>query len=238
MVFTDACHAGKLAGSTIGGAVATAENLARQFANEVKILSCQPNEFSVEGVQWGGGRGVFSWHLLDGLTGLADRNTDGAVNLMEIGRYLEDQVPAETAPLSQIPMIIGDRQALLARVNAPALAALQTEKASQKMGLTTTDPRGFEDIFLSDVDSLTRQLYAEFKLALQNGELLDAAPGHRSADDLYRQLPQNPALDFLEQSFERYCPRLEPVLEEPLFRKLRKMRRFEELVAQYFPDKK
>ena len=25
-----------------------------QYANEVKILSCQPNEFSLEGEQWGG----------------------------------------------------------------------------------------------------------------------------------------------------------------------------------------
>ncbi|MBK7344167.1 MAG: caspase family protein [Saprospiraceae bacterium] len=45
-VITDACHAGKLSGSQIGGAQLTSANLTRQYANEVKILSCQPNEFS------------------------------------------------------------------------------------------------------------------------------------------------------------------------------------------------
>ncbi|MBK6996751.1 MAG: caspase family protein [Lewinellaceae bacterium] len=41
-VITDACHAGKLAGSQIGGSQLTAASLAKQFSNEVKILSCQP----------------------------------------------------------------------------------------------------------------------------------------------------------------------------------------------------
>ena len=42
ILITDACRAGKLSGSGIGGAQATAANLAKQYANELKILSCQP----------------------------------------------------------------------------------------------------------------------------------------------------------------------------------------------------
>ena len=74
IVITDACRAGKLAGSEIGGPQITAGNLATQVANEIKILSCQADEFSQEGPQWGGGRGVFSYHLIEGLVGLADKN--------------------------------------------------------------------------------------------------------------------------------------------------------------------
>lgn len=95
MVFTDACHAGKLAGSGIGGTSATASALQKQFANEVKIMSCQPNELALEGEEWGGGRGVFSYHLVDALTGLADKNNDGTVSLLETERSLQDIVPAE-----------------------------------------------------------------------------------------------------------------------------------------------
>ncbi|MCB0535212.1 MAG: caspase family protein, partial [Saprospiraceae bacterium] len=58
LVITDACRSGKLSGSGIDGPHATAVNLAQQFANETKILSCQPDEFSIEGEQWGGGRGA------------------------------------------------------------------------------------------------------------------------------------------------------------------------------------
>ena len=39
IVITDACRSGKLAGSTVNGSQATASNLAKQFANEIKILS-------------------------------------------------------------------------------------------------------------------------------------------------------------------------------------------------------
>jgi len=92
ILITDACRAGKLAGSEIGGAQATTASLKEQYANELKILSCQPTEFSLEGEQWGGGRGAFSYHLIEGLNGLADKNGDLQVNLYEIGRYLEDKL--------------------------------------------------------------------------------------------------------------------------------------------------
>jgi protein O-mannosyl-transferase len=121
-VITDACHAGKLAGSQIGGAQLTAANLARQFANEVKILSCQPGELSLEGEQWGGGRGVFSYHLVEGLFGLADRNGDGIVSVGEMDRYLEDNVTTEAAPQSQVPMLLGNKTERLATVDGAVLA--------------------------------------------------------------------------------------------------------------------
>ena len=109
-----------LAGSQIGGAQLTSANLAKQYANELKILSCQPNEFSLEGEQWGGGRGCFSYHLVDGLFGMADRNADGTVSVGEIDRYLEDNVTAEAAPQSQVPMLLGNKTERLATVSAAA----------------------------------------------------------------------------------------------------------------------
>ena len=67
VVITDACRSGKLAGSSVGGTQVTGSNLARQYANEIKILSCQPEEYSIEGEQWGGGRGAFSYNLVNAL---------------------------------------------------------------------------------------------------------------------------------------------------------------------------
>jgi uncharacterized caspase-like protein len=177
VVVTDACHAGKLAGSSVGGAQLTGSNLAKQFANETKILSCQPNEFSLEGAQWGGGRGVFSYHLIDGLTGLADRDSNATVNLFEIGRYLEDKVSGEAAPHAQLPMTVGDRQAALALVNAPTLIALRTAREVQLATLSPTGSKNLEDEVLARADSLTRAQYYRFKEALASGELLEAAPG-------------------------------------------------------------
>ena len=116
LLITDACRSGKLAGNAIGGSQLTSQNLATQYANEVKILSCQPDEYSIEGEQWGGGRGAFSYHLIDGLYGMADIDSDLNINLKEIDRYLEDHVSMEVAPESQNPMTIGSKTEKLTEV--------------------------------------------------------------------------------------------------------------------------
>ena len=128
VMVSDACRAGKLAGSNVNGTQATSAVLAQQFANEIKILSCQPEEFSLEGEQWGGGRGCFSYHLLDGLYGLADNNEDQQVNLLELGRYVQEKVMTETAPHSQTPMTAGKKTATLSQVDKDYLEKILAGK--------------------------------------------------------------------------------------------------------------
>jgi hypothetical protein len=193
VVVADACRAGKLAGSAVGGTQATTAVLAQQFANEVKILSCQPEEYSLEGEQWGGGRGAFSFHLVDALYGMADANTDGTVNLLELGRYLEDRVPAETAPHSQIPFTVGGKATPVARVDAAQLAAWKKQKTGEQFA--KVDSKGLEELTLADADSSVQVLYRAFTAALKRGDLLEARDGvSPSADTLYRQLIREPAL--------------------------------------------
>ncbi len=191
LVVTDACRAGKLAGSEIGGAQATAANLAKQYANEVKIMSCQPDEFSLEGQQWGGGRGVFSYYFLNGIIGIADRNADGVVSLLEIERYLNDQVPAATAPHSQIPMTVGSKSAAVGLVDAAALAALQQNDQTGDLsgGLLASNDKGMESALAKDPSAMA--LYGEFKKALKEGRLL--TPETSCAWKLFNQLKDKPA---------------------------------------------
>ncbi len=190
VLVTDACHAGKLAGAGIGGTQATAAALSKQIANEVKIMSCQPNEFSLEGEQWGGG--AFSANLLDGLTGLSDRNNDGVVNLFEITRYLQDNVPAQTAPLPQMPMSVGDLQTTLNAVDAAALAGLKTKKSGAVAWISAIGSKGLEDDILAKTDSLTRQRYFDFKKQIAAHVFFE--PRYDCADDLFRELIRLPQL--------------------------------------------
>lgn len=210
VVITDACRAGKLAGSSIGGAQATSANLSKQFANEIKILSCQPNEFSIEGEQWGGGRGAFSFHLIDGLYGLADNNQDHMVNLLEIERYLEDHVTTEVAPQSQVPMVIGNKNEKLAAVFPDLLLAVQKDRNAQMPTIASTDSRGLEDQVLASVDSATRSRYVAFQRAVHekaffepagSGDMPLSSGGY--ADALYNQLVQQPELQPLFAAMRR-----------------------------------
>lgn len=201
VVITDACHAGKLSGSDINGAQLTGQNLARQFANEVKILSCQPDEYSIEGEQWGGGRGAFSYHLVDALYGLADGNNDLSVNLKEVGRYLEDHVTAEVAPVSQNPKVIGSPTERLAAVDAKLLADLRSGKTSQMQMLAPVDMRGMEDEVLAGVDTTVRELYRLFNKALQDKVFLE--PVDACADAYYERLISEPKLARLHSTMRR-----------------------------------
>lgn len=210
LMITDACHSGKLAGSSIGGAEATSSVLSRQFANEVKIMSCQPNEFSMEGIQWGGGRGVFSYHLIDGLKGLADRDGDFQVKLLEVERYLEDKVSAEAAPNSQIPMSVGNKSQVIAWVDEAQLVSLKEEKQAEIPMMALVDSRGIEGDILEKLDSPTVRLYRLFKQAVQDGVLMSgdivsgmAGSEERSANDYYRELIEKPELTPLLLSMRR-----------------------------------
>ncbi|MEO6190583.1 MAG: caspase family protein [Saprospiraceae bacterium] len=188
IVYTDACHSGKLAGSEIGGSQATASNLAKQFANEVKLMSCQPDELSLEGIQWGGGRGVFSYFLVNGLTGLADLNKDGIVTLFEIERFLGDKVTEAISPKSQIPMAIGTKSSLISIVDQASLLALQ--KNDNPIKITSTNIDIPVTITQTTKDTILLEKYELFKNALKEKHLL--TPTENAAWTIYQELKEKP----------------------------------------------
>ena len=200
LVITDACRSGKLAGSKVNGAQITGANLAKQYANEIKILSCQPDEYSIEGKQWGGGRGAFSYHLVDGLYGMADQNEDLAINLKEIRNYLEENVTEEVNPQSQTPMTVGNGKERLAYVSEDLLAQVRESKKGAVQQFTATESRGIEDEVLASVDTSIQNLYHAFQQALKDKIFL--APENACADAYYTQLVAEPKLKPLHAALD------------------------------------
>ncbi len=187
IMIADACRAGKLAGNAIGGSNATAANLAKQYANEVKIMSCQPDEFSLEGKSWGNGRGVFSYYFLAGLKGLADKNNDMIVTLGEIERYLDDKVPSAVAPHSQIPMTAGNKNTPIATVDAEVLKKMKA--INLEAGMAATELKGVSD-FMITLDTTLQQKLMAFEKALSSGQL--TSPLGTCAWDLLPSILENP----------------------------------------------
>ncbi len=208
VLITDACHSGNLAGKAINGTQATATALMNQFANEVKIMSCQPDELSLEGTQWGGGRGLFSYHLLDGLTGLADKDENAQVNLREIERYLEDNVSREAAPSSQIPMTFGNKNTRISFVDDEALAKLKETKMGDSEMIASVDRKSANLELILEQDSSLLELYAEFSSAIEEEYFLpeDQSEGRlegKSASELYDILSQEEALEPVHNLMKR-----------------------------------
>ncbi len=207
VMVTDACRSGKLAGSAVNGAQITATRLSQQFANEIKVLSCQPDEFSLEGEQWGGGRGCFSFHLENALYGFADANGDGTVSLLELGRYLEDRVSAEAEPNSQYPMVLGMKKSVMATVDTGALAQKQLELAGREMEFTDLGSKGPEGLMLEKLDTHIQKIYNGFLAAIEAGQLMDTSG--RSANDYFEILLAEKSIGKLHGDMKRsFCAAL------------------------------
>ncbi len=169
----DACRSGYLAGGK-DGMEAAAEILKDNWQNETKILSCRPGELSIEGVQWGNGRGLFSYEMINGLSGLADGDEDGKVTLHELNLYLTQKVPEEARPLPQYPMVQGNMEMTLSNVNSNVRTLANNGDYSKKY--TALNVRGYEETFLKNLPDSTRNFYNSFNAYLdssnENGRLL------------------------------------------------------------------
>lgn len=179
----DACRSGQ---GNAGGSLSTAKALTGNVADEVRILSCQPEEISLEGEQWGGGRGLFSYHLVNALYGMADPPDfrDGKVTLNELNLYLSTRVPRDASPVSQFPGIFGPMQKTVGLVHEPALARIREEGA----GPTAMAPvahKGYEDRFLAALSDGQRELYGQFRTALDRRGL---GTGSNDAPALFERL--------------------------------------------------
>ena len=128
IIILDACRSGTLANN---GAQLTNEQLSKQVENEVRILSCKSDQKSLEGEQWGSGRGLFSYYLVNGLKGLADEQNDFVVTFEELKDYLQDNVKkaiaASDLSVRQNPVFVGDESFELSEVDEPTLVALNQE---------------------------------------------------------------------------------------------------------------
>lgn len=122
ITLTDACHSAGISGSS-APVVSTARrpsgqhrdlqlepagnaagnNLFNQYlvryageGRRAVLTASDVSETSLEGDLWGGGHGVFTYFVLEGLQGRADRNGDGIVTAGELFDYVRAEVSAAT----------------------------------------------------------------------------------------------------------------------------------------------
>ena len=196
----DACRSGNLAGSTNGSQI-TGANLAEKVANEILILSCQPDELSYEGEQWGGGRGAFSYHLINGLYGKADEDDDLKINLDEIATYLKNNVRREVAPNSQWPNVVGDPRENLAFVDSDFLALADVGN-NNPIQISENGSKGFEENFIETLDAEIKSKYDAFLNALEEQRFL--LPKEDCADFYFEELMKETKLEKLFSSLRRH----------------------------------
>ena len=94
ILLLDACHAGAVEGESRRAAVSLTDDLVRDLATDdygvIVMCSAMGREFSLESPQIQ--HGYFTLALVEGLSGKADYNHDGVVQLNELDLYVTDRV--------------------------------------------------------------------------------------------------------------------------------------------------
>jgi HEAT repeat protein len=117
IVIADACHAGGVGQSfdiarranraiRVNPISTGLQNLSKVGDGVCIISASDDKQFSQESKKWGGGHGVFTYFLLQGLAGEADYNKDNNVSLGELIPYLSQQVRRATRN-AQSPVVAG-----------------------------------------------------------------------------------------------------------------------------------
>lgn len=163
ILITDACRSGNLAGG-LSGSATTMSALDRNFRNTIKLLSCQPSQLSIEKLYPEGGHGVFTYNLIEGLSGLANTDDDSSISLREIGFYL-DKVRIETNE-KQEPKVDGDPNRKLVHFNlAMKMAVLAKKRAESEVAVNSrVINRGVEDSTWEQ-----NKYYQSFKQLMRQG---------------------------------------------------------------------
>jgi tetratricopeptide (TPR) repeat protein len=220
MLIIDACHAmgmnQELSGGAEGGKVT---NLALQsMTSPVKIYSCMANEYSLESEQWGGGRGLFSYMLMEALYGLADVDKNKEVSYKELQRYLEDKVPVYAAPNKQNPVVkLDDPIATVTKVNDSVLLAYTEKKANESMFLAKANIKGGLEDVLATLDSSQRAYYYACDSLLEQNEAAGAYDVFQkfaavdSTSDLSLQMRRNISVALQEKASAILLPLIESV---------------------------
>ncbi len=94
VLITDACHSGAI--TPEDDPAALNRNLLDLHSSLLSMTASRDREQSFESADWGGGHGIFTYYVVQGLHGAADTNGDGIVTADELTEYVHTNVRQAT----------------------------------------------------------------------------------------------------------------------------------------------
>jgi len=173
LLFVDVCKAGTIGTIHNNMVSANVQQLGDVEGDLFGLLASRPKEVSLEGPQFGGGHGVFSYFVIKGMEGAADQNKDGNVDANELIKYVSDQVQAATGD-KQHPREFGtyDNSMRLSDLRKPGIhiarwRVIFDSRSGEPRYLASTTAAGlFDDQASDQID--------RFNAALAAGRILPA----------------------------------------------------------------
>jgi len=188
----DACRTNELPGGQEGQSFLNSA-VSEAKAGEIIMLAAAAGEESLEDASIGNGHGLFTWYLVNGLTGVADSisTPDNQVTLEEIQKYVSKNVPAvaqQQFRRKQDPFFCCNDQSdkVISNVNTTYLQKwLQDQKKNKRgpgnsfEGVFNYRPRGNNNADTSLIES-----YNFFNRAISGKRI----SGNNSAEYYYQQM--------------------------------------------------
>jgi tetratricopeptide (TPR) repeat protein len=186
----DACRTDELPGGKDGLKIVQ-QSISEKSNGELIMLSASAGEVAIENNAYAHGHGLFTYYLIDGLSGAADNpdaggNNDGKVDISELDTWVKVQVRRDAQTkfhLNQNPKFIYNNTSEI----------LSTPDSSFKNEWAMQKQQGDDDLALNHAtrrnmqasDSEVTELYNRFMFAVKK-DSLDS--GENSAEALYGQL--------------------------------------------------
>lgn len=169
----DACHSGKLSGGT-KGRVHTMHAIQELLSPRTTLmLSCLEDQLSLEGSEWGGGHGIFSYFLEAGLMGLADIDRDNLISLVELENYVKINTYLESEK-KQTPVFSGMQNRIFNRVSDDQWTVINNQFANRYTPYSQINYKGELAMYAEEGDSASL-LYANFVGQMAHGQIISPA---------------------------------------------------------------
>ena len=155
--------------------------------NAVSILSAQPGKISVEDIAYGGGHGLFTWFLIDGLM-RGDPKGKSQLSLLDIEYYVAEKIRA--IDHDQQPMFSSRRSHMEPMFRIDTIVAKDWLKivSTPNFSLNDAKPRSITGE-ISRGDSALQKVYNEFSLALNENRLGRAANCYTEMERSFKGFP-------------------------------------------------
>jgi tetratricopeptide (TPR) repeat protein len=196
----DACRSNELPGGAEGQNFLNSA-ISEKRAGEIIMLATGAGQESLEDASIGSGHGLFTYYLVDGLSGSADTTGDKMVTLEEIQHYVDKHVPQiaqERFKRKQEPFFCcsetGGSDKVIGRVDTAYFKRwLQLKKQNKGPGTSYMGPPGKRGFNWSPIDTQLIETYNLFNNAIKQSKLIGAG----SADYYYELLARNfPGSDY------------------------------------------
>jgi uncharacterized caspase-like protein len=92
ILLADVCRAASIAGQKTASIGSVVEKLGDAPGEMLGLMAARPRELSLEGPEFGGGHGAFTYSVLKALEGAADRDHDGFVTAGELIDFVSGDV--------------------------------------------------------------------------------------------------------------------------------------------------